>query len=533
MPQYINYNDEFDVEFPGDQGDEEIINQMNALHTSKQQDPGKRFGPWFEGQEGMIPAIAQLVRGMLEGKTSASDVGKGMYTQIKEDLKDFPALIELAITGTNKYSGIAGDTPEALKWRGMTQEKAAQRVAVSLGLSGFGLGRIPGSLPEKGFALGVMGGKSAKGADLIAREFAEQQLTKYEKDYTSKLNEMEYDVKKSTAELTKAHVDLLKEGGGVLEGIPSSLNKAPRQEREKILESISESHNKKVAELEHFMQRESPMYKVWDETGWYKGPDNKWRFEISDKNAKIKGGDIRDPRLGEKYYVLEKIHQENPYGIDVNITSFKAADILEHDALFKAYPGFKDYKIRLVKPQRPSDYNKAKISGQFNEEFKTLDILVPDNANANEYVIMSVLHEFQHAIQSKEGFARGANLNLTKDYLIGTLSDNLDYLLNQFKQSNDPGVKKILVEQIMEEIKYKDILKKMDPDIIYGGSYGELEARMVEFRRLMEQYPPLSSRKGVPPPEDIGKDTWSIHKKVSEGKDVTKKVIVEGHTGNE
>lgn len=68
---------------------------------------------------------------------------------------------------------------------------------------------------------------------------------------------------------------------------------------------------------------------VRKETGWFKGYDGKWRFEISDYEAEL----IENPNL------------EAHVTTDSSYYTGKLTDILKHDKLFKSYPQLKDYTV--------------------------------------------------------------------------------------------------------------------------------------------------------------------------------------------
>lgn len=114
---------------------------------------------------------------------------------------------------------------------------------------------------------------------------------------------------------------------------------------------------------------------VRKETGWFKGKDGKWRFEISDREAKLNeavfaNGDEFDVTLGE---------------------------LLDHPKLFAAYPFMQYVGVKIV----TDPYGKAQASYG--------DHSIKINANSKDSVLSALLHEIQHAIQHNEGFAKGGN----------------------------------------------------------------------------------------------------------------------------
>jgi hypothetical protein len=110
---------------------------------------------------------------------------------------------------------------------------------------------------------------------------------------------------------------------------------------------------------------------IFSETGWFKGVDDKWRFEIPDQQSQM----TRD--IGTKASV---------------------GDVLSHPKLFEAYPDLATIKLYGLRNQDEGMYMPQKSSA--GEA-----IFVGDN-NAHS----TLLHELQHALQAREGFSSGARL---------------------------------------------------------------------------------------------------------------------------
>ncbi|MCQ2237143.1 MAG: hypothetical protein MJZ18_09155 [Bacteroidales bacterium] len=116
-------------------------------------------------------------------------------------------------------------------------------------------------------------------------------------------------------------------------------------------------------------------------TGWERGADMEWRYELPD------------------FFWKQKIlNQAYTYG---TATPFSA--LVKDDRLLTMYPELKDYKL-FVKLLPPG----ATTLGYFDEANKTL--VVPIINGDDKYDLESVLiHETQHFIQRIEGFERGSN----------------------------------------------------------------------------------------------------------------------------
>ena len=125
-------------------------------------------------------------------------------------------------------------------------------------------------------------------------------------------------------------------------------------------------------------------------TGWERGADGKWRYEIGD--AKIK--DTKD--VGGAVVVR--------WEDDMLWNSGKLGDIVDAPELFEAYPQLRD--VRLDTDALPTEPN----NGTYYPSTRSIKINADNIATLN-----SILnHEIQHAIQHIEGFASGSNLSVAK-----------------------------------------------------------------------------------------------------------------------
>ena len=134
-------------------------------------------------------------------------------------------------------------------------------------------------------------------------------------------------------------------------------------------------------------------------TGWERGADGKWRYEMLDVI-------LRDPKewVNKKTLTLSDI-VEKPNDL------FK-----EYPELFDAYPELKDMKILK---------GRAKSGGVFYNNAITLNLgdireaikydLDTHYKLANNSLKKTLVHEIQHYIQEKEGFAQGGNSEMIVD----------------------------------------------------------------------------------------------------------------------
>lgn len=127
---------------------------------------------------------------------------------------------------------------------------------------------------------------------------------------------------------------------------------------------------------------------IWNETGWFQGPDSKWRFEIDDSGARIASPGVVTDKMPDRYGQL--------------------GNMLTHDRLFENYPDMGQMDARFTRSEtsggRYQPYQNRDSEGLFD---------VYEEMNARGQMPNSlrsvVLHEGQHAIQEREGLARGGN----------------------------------------------------------------------------------------------------------------------------
>lgn len=160
---------------------------------------------------------------------------------------------------------------------------------------------------------------------------------------------------------------------------------------------------------------------IRQETGWYRGMDGRWRFEIDDSGMEFrrdgdaqlmkeegyrrlneltdrweksfeKGTELSEAETQE----MERLQEE--YKDAVWGEKYLLRDFAKHDALFEAYPALN--RVSLVFDTLPGG-----TKGYFSKRDNT--IVLSDSLFGKEADV--VLHEIQHVIQKTEGFASGTN----------------------------------------------------------------------------------------------------------------------------
>lgn len=191
---------------------------------------------------------------------------------------------------------------------------------------------------------------------------------------------------------------------------------------------------------------------IRQKTGWFRGADGKWRWEIDDSGMKLRfesGLYDYDTELREKTHawdrltnreltdeqrrdladyqrstergeadeaLYEKLTRE--FGGDfekwaLTLETMKEAaksipnyttlgELVDAPALFATYPDMKDMDVTFQNLERGQN-------GGYSRRFDSIE-LSRDLKNRPEALLNSLTHEVQHAIQQREGFTPGANL---------------------------------------------------------------------------------------------------------------------------
>lgn len=166
---------------------------------------------------------------------------------------------------------------------------------------------------------------------------------------------------------------------------------------------------------------------IRQETGWYRGMDGQWRFEIDDSGAAFsRSGEAqysadnadyaRYTQLMNRMLTGELTEAEHAelLGLDKKNGSTKKElarridegnatlrDIMQHNALFEAYPEIAETKVKFA--DMPSG-----TAGSYNRETNTITLDTKLKYDANE-ALDALMHEIQHRVQAAEGFAGGTN----------------------------------------------------------------------------------------------------------------------------
>ena len=194
-------------------------------------------------------------------------------------------------------------------------------------------------------------------------------------------------------------------------------------------------------------------------TGWERGADGKWRYEMPD--AKIK--DTMDVGGG---------HIVKRYEDDMLWNGGKLFDVIDAPELFKAYPQLKGVRI-----DTDAIMNDMPSHGEYDSKTNTITI----HDDELKYMNDILNHEIQHAIQGIEGFATGGSPTTIR----GEVKKRFNEVTKQIKQLRAEGKEDEAKALIEKNRGLYDAYMKNDDFNSYKSLAGEVEARNVQERMNM------------------------------------------------
>jgi hypothetical protein len=224
------------------------------------------------------------------------------------------------------------------------------------------------------------------------------------------------------------------------------------------------SDKMKLATAKQMLESGADSETVRKETGWFKGYDGKWRFEIDDSNMKI-----------IKEYLLST---EGEYTLD---------QVISHEGLFEAYPELKKMKILV---QFGGFVENAVGSYNANKDILALNRAI---YLRDEDLKKVIIHEIQHKIQRIEGFSRGSSPSYWEKRGIGEEEYN-DFvykteqeLIRAKKKLSDSDIEK-LNEYYALGKKQDELYSKLDFKKIFD------EEENAKMQAIIDQISPIEKR---------------------------------------
>jgi hypothetical protein len=264
-------------------------------------------------------------------------------------------------------------------------------------------------------------------------------------------------------------------------------------------------------------------------TGWEKGVDGKWRYEIEDVKVNNRLKDVIANTLKTK----------------TKSTPMYLGDLIDNSTpLLTAYPSL-DKAVIIVDIQIKKNNDIQGAYGLIDVDGKNVDVIFL-KANKNiDSVESTLIHELQHAIQEREGFAKGTNIketfgqeialnravklteaeqkaldknisflsrgiddvNKMYEYFVEYIKDTLtseenrnyvikrlggeknldlanDYVIEYLKENEVPGVRD--QKSIIKMFEAKKSFDQVSGNLGYISTAGEVEARNVQARRKLD-----------------------------------------------
>ena len=273
-------------------------------------------------------------------------------------------------------------------------------------------------------------------------------------------------------------------------------------------------------------------------TGWFRGMDGKWRFEIDDSTAAYyRGGDAQFRAMHPEYVEYQELMGKAFTGglSDAEVARLQELDsmwgrefarlsdrvkgggatlqqVYQHEELYRNYPQLRDVRVQFQDLQGGE-------KGYFDRSRNTIVLSNAIRNNAG----YTLLHEIQHAIQAIEGFTGGSSteswlarkstahdnvrdarralydrsydlMRLEGEYGRGEItSEEYSSRLNALLDS-DPKLK-TMYDVYQSALHFADLVENRSADDLYRNTAGEIEARDVQARSRMDS----EQRKKTPP----------------------------------
>lgn len=169
-------------------------------------------------------------------------------------------------------------------------------------------------------------------------------------------------------------------------------------------------------------------------TGWFKGLDGKWRYEISDNDSSLNEAEYEKLKDNDEIYL---------------------SDLLEHDKLYAAYPAFRVTPVRIDNSRNgavfypKSGWIETQKEGLTPKQFRSV-----------------LLHEIQHIIQTQEGFASGGNTQIAPQIknALGYLVEDKNLEILKWEDENGQTIKEAqdAAKMLRNAYLYRDAQKLFD-----------------------------------------------------------------------
>lgn len=219
-------------------------------------------------------------------------------------------------------------------------------------------------------------------------------------------------------------------------------------------------------------------------TGWFEGRDGKWRYELDDSKVRVK----------------DDLHT---YGT--------LKEVIDAPELFAAYPDAENIFVSFE--------NTNGKSGAYNPEFDSISLNAELKSDPDK-LKSTLLHEMQHAIQNREGFASGAS---TK-YWNRQLENGFDSRTVQAKAEEQQLQRQYekMQQKNPEFVADMESLEKLTPDVPRGKvdftTLEQIEPDPPEWVKYDEERERLEEKYGEGKVWDFQNLTYKLKQARSQGK---------------
>jgi len=266
---------------------------------------------------------------------------------------------------------------------------------------------------------------------------------------------------------------------------------------------------KALDQAEELEKRNVDPETIRQQTGWFRGMDGKWRFEVDDSGMQYhRAGDAMFSEMHPEYARHQELVSQWLYGeLDTEEEAeFRELDevwgsehqrlsdrvrrgnatlqnLIRHDALFEAYPELRGAKVVFAELEDGKQ-------GSYDPETNTITI----SEKLRSAPQGTLLHEVQHAIQNAEGFSPGASVDYWKEQrreiteTIRAARVNLDLWLDDigYKEHMTQSIRDVRDKKKTMEQHWKD-MAEFKANSKYARQIAACEAEIAEFQKQYDE----------------------------------------------
>lgn len=228
---------------------------------------------------------------------------------------------------------------------------------------------------------------------------------------------------KTTEKFAKMLAEEMKKAGEMQRGEKTEKKGEKKEKKYSFAGEKARTADREKLDMAKKMEEEGKTpERIYEETGWFRGLDQKWKFEIDDSAAEFfpEGDAIlqNNPSYKKFREMMENGETDKPefwnlweiFEGEMGREDKSLEFYLKHEKLFEQYPFLSYVKIRI------EDMSGKNREGYYDP---VKNEIVLDGSLLNQYTKEKtkgiLLHEIQHAIQKYEGFTQGSNTKAWED----------------------------------------------------------------------------------------------------------------------